>query len=150
VRVLNSLVHYGLDITRLAFSGGQPLSPYIQTYSVDLFLSKDHSDEQHIINSELCAAAIIYAPPSVKLEDESKVKIAFDADSVLFSDESEQRYKKEVYVNETYFLGGIAKDKVLEAFGAHIFFDDQDYHLELASKVVPSGKVPYNSDSPLH
>jgi 5'-nucleotidase len=62
-----------LDITRLAFSGGQPLSPYIQTYSVDLFLSKDHSDEQHIINSELCAAAIIYAPPSVKLEDESKM-----------------------------------------------------------------------------
>jgi len=217
VRVLNSLVHYGLDITRLAFSGGQPLSPYIQAYSVDLFLSKDHTDVQQIIDSKLCAAAIIYAPPTVQLEDDAKVKIAFDADAVLFSDESEQRYKREgldafqqfesenvnipleegpfavllkklstlqhalphgiedsplrlaivtarsapahmrviktlrhwgVYVNETYFLGGLAKDKVLEAFGAHIFFDDQDYHLESASKVVPSGKVPYNSGSP--
>lgn len=218
VRVLNSLIHYGLDITRLAFSGGQPLFPYIQAYSVDLFLSKDHTDVQQIIDSKLCAAAIIYSPPSFSQIDDSKVKIAFDADAVLFSDESEQRYKNEgldafqqfesdhvnipleegpfanllkklsslqhnlphgiensplrlaivtarsapahmrviktlrhwgVYVNETYFLGGLPKDKVLEAFGAHIFFDDQDYHLESASKVVPSGKVPYNSTSPL-
>ena len=54
-----------------------------------------------------------------------------------------------VYVNEVYFLGGMPKDKVLKAFGAHIFFDDQDIHLESSSKVVPSGKVPYSSDSPL-
>ena len=46
-------------------------------------------------------------------------------------------------------MGGLPKDKVLEAFGAHIFFDDQDAHLESASKKVPSGKVPYTSDSPM-
>ena len=147
------------------------------------------------------------------------VKIAFDADAVLFSDESELRYKTEgmdsfhqyekeheddplnegpfaklliklskiqehlpmrieysplrlaivtarnapshkrviktlrkwnVYVDEVYFLGGLSKDKILEAFGAHIFFDDQDTHLNSASKVVPSGKVPYDSKSPLN
>ncbi|WP_344816531.1 5'-nucleotidase [Flavobacterium cheonanense] len=44
----------------------------------------------------------------------------------------------------------MAKDKVLEAFGAHIFFDDQDTHLESASIVVPSGKVPYETNSPLY
>jgi 5'-nucleotidase len=54
-----------------------------------------------------------------------------------------------VYVNEVYFLGGMPKDKVLKAFGAHIFFDDQDIHLQSSSKVVPSGKVPYSSNSPL-
>jgi 5'-nucleotidase len=27
-----------------------------------------------------------------------------------------------VYVDEAYFLGGLSKDKVLKAFGAHIFF----------------------------
>lgn len=218
VRILNSIQHYGLDITRLAFSGGQPLSPYIQAYDVDLFLSMDTLDVQSVIDSGECAAAQIYKPPTTPVEDDSKVKIAFDADAVLFSDESEQRYKIEgldafqkfeyenvdvplnegpfaklikklsalqhqlpegnensplrlaivtarsapahmrviktlrkwgVYVNETYFLGGLPKDKVLKAFGAHIFFDDQEHHLESASKVVPSGKVPYNSNSPL-
>ncbi len=54
-----------------------------------------------------------------------------------------------VYVDEVYFLGGLAKDKILEAFGAHIFFDDQDTHLNSTSLVVPSGKVPYETNSPL-
>ena len=52
-----------------------------------------------------------------------------------------------VYVDEAYFMGGLSKDKVLKAFGAHIFFDDQETHLESSSKVVPSGKVPYSTDS---
>jgi 5'-nucleotidase len=54
-----------------------------------------------------------------------------------------------VYVNEIFFLGGVEKAKVLKAFRAHIFFDDQDLHLESASKHVPAGKVPYKSSSPL-
>jgi 5'-nucleotidase len=55
-----------------------------------------------------------------------------------------------VYVDEVFFLGGLEKSKVLRAFRPHIFFDDQDLHLEEASKYVPSGKVPYTSDSPLN
>lgn len=55
-----------------------------------------------------------------------------------------------IYVDEVFFLGGLDKSKVLKAFKAHIFFDDQDLHLEAASKFVPSGKVPYRSNSPLN
>jgi 5'-nucleotidase len=55
-----------------------------------------------------------------------------------------------VYVDEAFFLGGVDKTKVLRAFRPHIFFDDQDVHLEAASKHVPSGKVPYHSSSELH
>ena len=55
-----------------------------------------------------------------------------------------------VYVNEIFFLGGLDKTKILQAFKPHIFFDDQDLHLEKASKLVPAGKVPYKTDSPLH
>lgn len=55
-----------------------------------------------------------------------------------------------VYVNEIFFLGGLEKAKVLRAFRAHIFFDDQDHHLESAAKHVPSGKVPYKSTSLLN
>ncbi|MGB0850374.1 MAG: 5'-nucleotidase [Bacteroidia bacterium] len=216
VRMLNSIKNENLEISRVALSGGEPLSPYIDAFGVDLFLSKDDKDVQSIIDSRTCAAASIYAPPENFETESSRVNIAFDADAVLFSDESELRYKTEglkafhqhehdneneplkegpfaklliklskiqehfpsrielsplrlcivtarsapahmrviktlrkwgVYVDEAYFLGGLSKDKVLEAFGAHIFFDDQDTHLEKSSKVVPSGKVPYNSDS---
>ncbi len=55
-----------------------------------------------------------------------------------------------VYVNEVFFLGGLNKAAILKAFKPHIFFDDQDLHIEHASKVVPSGKVPYKSDSLLN
>lgn len=55
-----------------------------------------------------------------------------------------------VYVDEVFFLGGVDKSKVLKAFKPHIFFDDQDLHLESASRVVPAGKVPYKSTSPLN
>jgi 5'-nucleotidase len=219
VRVLNSIQKHDLDITRVALTGGEPLAPYIDAYDVDLLLSKDSKDVQTVIDSKKCAAALLYAPPTVFNPKDTRVKIAFDADAVLFSDESEFRYKTEgmdafhdyerehendplaegpfaklliklskiqehlptrieysplrlaivtarnapshmrviktlrkwnVYVDEVYFLGGLAKDKVLEAFGAHIFFDDQDTHLLGASKVVPSGKVPYLSSSPLN
>ena len=55
-----------------------------------------------------------------------------------------------VYVDEAYFLGGLRKDELLKAFGAHIFFDDQDTHLSSSSKYVPSGKGPYYSGSEIN
>lgn len=55
-----------------------------------------------------------------------------------------------VYVNDIFFLGGMQKTKVVKAFRAHLFFDDQDLHLDPAAKHVPSGRVPYRSDSPLY
>jgi 5'-nucleotidase len=217
-RVLNSIEAHELGITRVAFTGGEPLSPYINAFYIDLFLSKDSKDVQTVIDNKDCAAALLYAPPTLFNPTDSRVKIAFDADAVVFSEESEFRFKTEgmepfhkyekehendalsegpfakliiklskiqeylpspiensplrlaivtarnapshkrviktlrkwgVYVDEVYFLGGWPKDKVLEAFGAHIFFDDQDTHLKSTSIVVPSGKVPYETDSPL-
>jgi 5'-nucleotidase len=218
VRIMNSVRQHQLDITRMAFSGGEPLAPHIDAFDIDLFLSKDSKDVQSVIDSKSCAAAYIYAPPKEFKPLDNRVKIAFDADAVLFSDESEHRYKTQgieefhkyeqeheddalgegpfaklliklskiqeelpttielsplriaivtarnapshmrviktlrkwgVYVDEAYFLGGLSKEKVLKAFGAHIFFDDQDVHLKESSKFVPSGRVPYAFDSPL-
>ena len=48
-----------------------------------------------------------------------------------------------VRVDEAFFLGGVRKQEVLSAFGAHIFFDDQPAHAEPASKFVPAAVVPY-------
>lgn len=55
-----------------------------------------------------------------------------------------------VYIDEAFFLGGVEKSRVLKAFKPHIFFDDQDIHLATAATIVPSGKVPYRSDSQLN
>lgn len=95
MRVLNTIEKYKLDITRVAFTGGEPLSPYIEAYDIDLFLSKDQTDIQTIIDSDSCAAALIYNPPKAFSSLDARVKIAFDADAVLFSDDSEYRYKTE-------------------------------------------------------
>ena len=54
-----------------------------------------------------------------------------------------------VYVDEIFFLGGMEKAKILKAFKPHIFFDDQDLHLEKISHTHPAGRVPYRSGSPL-
>ena len=54
-----------------------------------------------------------------------------------------------ISINEAFFLGGVSKTEVLAAFGAHIFFDDQDIHTEPASAVVPAATVPYrDGDNP--
>lgn len=48
-----------------------------------------------------------------------------------------------VRVDEVFFMGGVAKTAILEAFGAHMFFDDQHVHLKRAAEVVPTARVPY-------
>ena len=48
-----------------------------------------------------------------------------------------------VRVDEAFFQGGVQKYEVVKAFGADIFFDDQDTHLVHTSKETPSAKVPY-------
>ena len=93
VRVLNSIKALKLDITRSAFTGGEAIAPYMEAFGVDLFLSKNEEDVQSVIDSKTAAAAIILDPPENMNSDTSTVRIAFDADAVLFSEESELIYK---------------------------------------------------------
>ena len=44
--------------------------------------------------------------------------------------------------DEAHFVGSRAKAPILAAFGAHIFFDDQEKHVLGASGIVASGLVP--------
>ncbi len=47
-----------------------------------------------------------------------------------------------VRIDETFFLGGIQKDRILAAFAPHIYFDDQRQHCERAAAHVPTARVP--------
>jgi 5'-nucleotidase len=45
--------------------------------------------------------------------------------------------------DETFFLGGIDKSRVLEILKPQIFFDDQKGHIESTSGVTPSVHIPF-------
>lgn len=220
VRVFHNIREQKLDITRSAFTGGESVVDYLDAYDVDLFLTTNSTDAQKVTDSETCAVAVVKNPPgNLEKIPEGQVRLAFDGDAVLFSDESEIVYKAEglkkfqdvedqeqdtplkdgpyatllkkisrlqdrlsqiveyspvriaivtarnspaemrviktlrhwgVYVDEIFFLGGLDKSKILKAFKPHIFFDDQDVHLDNAAIHVPSGKVPHKTDSPLN
>lgn len=53
--------------------------------------------------------------------------------------------------DEAHFVGFWNKTPILKAFGAHIFFDDQEKHVLGASAVVPAGHVPgpHQPDNPV-
>lgn len=49
----------------------------------------------------------------------------------------------EIEVDETFFLGGMDKRRILEVLKPHMFFDDQLIHAGGAAGVVPSVHVPF-------
>uniref|UniRef100_A0A2A4YTU5 5'-nucleotidase n=1 Tax=OCS116 cluster bacterium TaxID=2030921 RepID=A0A2A4YTU5_9PROT len=218
-RVLREIRRQKIDITRSAFTAGEKSYRYLDAFYVDLFLTTNEEDAQEIANLNLCAAAIVKNPPNLEenLTDE-QVRFAFDADAVIFSDESEVVNQEEglsafhenedrkqdiplnkgphanlllklskirerlpgsleyspirlaiftarnspaemrvintlrswgIYVDKMFFLGGLQKSRFLKVFKPHIFFDDQDGHLDSAAGDVPSAKVLYSKFSPL-
>lgn len=95
LRIFNSVEHYGLDISRAALVGGAAISGYLNAFDTDLFLSANEGDVQDAVNAGVAAGLIYTAPefaidPAAKLE---QIRIAFDGDAVLFTDESEQIFK---------------------------------------------------------
>jgi 5'-nucleotidase len=94
LRIMNSIMHHGLDITRAAFCKGTPVPKYLEAYSVTLFLSRNKEDVRTALNSKI-AAGLLYAKPASYAETLNEIRIAFDADAVVFSDESERIYKKD-------------------------------------------------------
>ena len=96
LRIFNSIEHYGLDISRAALVGGASISPYLGAFKTDLFLSANEGDVQEAINAGI-AAGIICDHEHLPIDTDADIKqirIAFDGDAVIFSDESERIYKE--------------------------------------------------------
>lgn len=213
LRIFNSIKHYHLPITRSVLVSGASLAPYLRAFKTDLFLSVCEEDVQAAVNEGIAAGIICSGQQWREAEGAAKEKktinIAFDADAVIFSDESEcifrqkgleafeenerknarnplkegpfagflrtiSKVQKEfeggtlpirtalvtarcapahervlrtlrewnVGIDEAFFLGGVGKKEVLQAFGADIFFDDQSVHTLQASEVVLAARVP--------
>ncbi|MSR12256.1 MAG: 5'-nucleotidase [Gammaproteobacteria bacterium] len=91
LRVFNSIQYYGLDISRAAFCGGDSPYRYISAFNSHLFLSTDGADVRQALELGVAAATIL--PSKRPAKQQEILKIAFDGDAVLFSDESEVIYK---------------------------------------------------------
>jgi len=93
LRVFNSIRHHGLDIVRAAFTSGASPFGYIAAFGADLFLSSNAEDVKKALAAGHAAATILAsAKPAT---DSGQLRIAFDGDAVLFSDESERIYREQ-------------------------------------------------------
>lgn len=217
LRVMKSIEHHKLEISRAVFLRGNPPYIYMPAFNVSLFLSGDERSVREAIMSDYPAGQVL-GQAFEELDETDELRIAFDFDGVLADDEAEQvfaetgdlkafqtiekaksaephnpgplkelldkvakiqqmeearasednTYKRKVRiailtarnapshervvtslrawginVDETFFLGGVEKRKVLEILKPHIFFDDQRVHLDPAKGVVPSVHVPF-------
>jgi 5'-nucleotidase len=217
LRVMNSIAHYGLDISRACFLTGQSPYTYLPAFNTSLFLSANETDVRSALDANFPAGLVL---PSRTEDDEAdgELRIAFDFDGVIADivvaledsfrlvvgefhahelervaiphqpgpladlfrklslmqqmEEEAQRldpaYKKilriaiitarsapahervvttlkswGVSANETFFLGGMEKARVLSIFKPHIFFDDQLSHLKSPAGNIPMVHVPF-------
>lgn len=210
LRIFNSIQYHGLDIGRAAFTRGESTHPYISAFGAHLFLSAEPNDVRKALDAGFAAATILPSEGVATTGHPSQLRIAFDGDAVLFSDESERIYKQKgleafehneisaakqpllggpfknflsmlhhiqldypaeaspirtalvtargapahervirtlrawnIRIDEALFLGGKHKGEFLKAFGADIFFDDQQKHCESARQHVATGHVPH-------
>ncbi|GIZ11767.1 5'-nucleotidase [Pseudomonas sp. NCCP-436] len=216
LRAFNSIQHYGLGISRAAFVGGRSPDPYLAAFGCHLFLSTHADDVRNALKAGFGAATLLSG--GSRRASSNELRIAFDGDAVLFSDDSERVYQSgglhafqhherkaarqvlpggpfkpflsalhslqqefpeddcpirtalvtarsapahervirtlrewNIRLDESFFLGGLDKSAILEAFAADVFFDDQSGHCERARQVVATGHVPHgisNEPSP--
>lgn len=92
LRVFNSIAHHDLPITRAAFTSGDSPWRYVSAFGTDLFLSADSDDVRAALAAGCAAATIV--PGHSRPAGEGVLKIAFDGDAVLFSDEAERIFKQ--------------------------------------------------------
>ncbi|MRW83808.1 5'-nucleotidase [Pseudoduganella sp. FT26W] len=217
LRVMNSIAHYGLDISRACFLTGQSPYTYLPAFNTSLFLSANEEDVRNALAAHYPAGLVL---PSRTEDDEAdgELRIAFDFDGVIADDESETIFKRNndvgefhahesarvaiphqpgpladlfrklsamqqleedaqrddpsykkilriaiitarsapshervvttlkswgVSANETFFLGGMEKARVLSIFKPHMFFDDQLSHLQSPAGNIPMVHIPF-------
>lgn len=103
MRVFRSARHYGLPIERGSFTRGRPPWKYLKPLNAHLFLSAHIQDVRDALAAGVPAAQVYPQSRHASTAHPSEVRIAFDGDAVLFSDEAERVYQS----------------KGLDAFQAH-------------------------------
>ena len=92
LRAFNSIQHYNLSISRAAFVGGRSPDPYLAAFGCHLFLSTHADDVRSALRAGFGAASILSG--GARRANSNELRIAFDGDAVLFSDDSERVYQQ--------------------------------------------------------
>ncbi|MGH8128655.1 MAG: 5'-nucleotidase [Gammaproteobacteria bacterium] len=92
LRIFRAIEHHGLDITQAAFTNGRSPYHYVSPFAANLFLSADPADVARALEAQTAAATII--PRRVDPAPGEQLRIAFDGDAVLFSDEAERIFRE--------------------------------------------------------
>jgi len=93
MRVFRSAQHYGLAIQRGTFTKGEAPWRYLKPLNANLFLSVNLEDVRAALNTGVPAAQVYPLSKLASAAHPSEVRIAFDGDAVLFSDEAEQVFQ---------------------------------------------------------
>ena len=102
LRVLHSIARYGLDVRRAVFAGGMDRYRYLDAFGADLFLSADGDAVRKALRAGHAAATLLPSQSGAGEGEEEddrpfprgrELRIAFDGDAVLFSDEAERVYR---------------------------------------------------------
>ena len=91
LRIFNSIRAHDLDIQRAAFGGGADPYRYVRAFDCDLFLSTVTEDVAQALASGVAAATIFGT--SWSDGEPSELRIAFDGDGVVFSDQAERVFQ---------------------------------------------------------
>jgi 5'-nucleotidase len=94
MRVFRSAKHYGLPIQRGVFTRGQSPWRYLRPLSANLFLSTNEADVRSALAAGVPAARVYPHSRRASAEHPNEVRIAFDGDAVLFSDEAERVFQR--------------------------------------------------------
>ena len=95
MRVFRSAQHYGLPIQRGSFTRGQSPWRYLKPLNANLFLSTHLSDVRAALDAGVPAAQVYPNSAHASEAHPHEVRIAFDGDAVLFSDEAERVFQAE-------------------------------------------------------
>ena len=95
MRVFRSAQHFELPIQRGVFTRGQAPWRYLRPLAANLFLSVNEADVRSALQAGVPAARVY--PHSARASDAhpGEVRIAFDGDAVLFSDEAERVFQRD-------------------------------------------------------
>ncbi|MCY4745576.1 5'-nucleotidase [Pelomonas sp. UHG3] len=95
MRVFRSAKHYGLAIERGVFTRGASPWRYLRPLSAELFLSANEDDVRQALAAGVAAARVLPDAARASAAHPGELRIAFDGDAVLFSDEAEQVFQRD-------------------------------------------------------
>ena len=97
LRIFNAIQHHQLNIQRAAFSNGKSPYAYLKAFGAHLFLSAHNKDVELALAAGYASAHLLTKniEKDIHTSKQTQVRIAFDGDAVLFSDDSERIYKQE-------------------------------------------------------